>query len=272
MAYLTPESAVSISSAGANTVTSAGTLLTSGATNTKGSWTQLSASLPGDIVGVWLNFQAPNSYRYFLDLAVGAGYTVVINDLYLVTRANMGVPGVFLPLALPAGEPLYARVSSASATRTVSVAANFVLASCNTSRPYARGVTLGATVASTSGVTIDPGASANTKGAWTQIANPTGYTIRSLLIAVGQGYDTYPAAYGTQGWLIDVGVGSAGSEVVLIPNLPACSDSSSDTINQHWYGPFDVTIPAASRIAIRCQCSVNTANVRLLRFTVTGFD
>jgi hypothetical protein len=274
MAHLTPESAVTIVTGGADTANSRGTAVTSSASsNTKGSWAQITSSIPSDVVGVWLNWQYMDTYRMFMDLSVGSGNSIVVNDLYLVTRINMGVPGVFLPLALPAGEPLYARVSAASGTKTIYVTAHFVCGSFNTSRAYSRGTTYGATVASTSGVTVDPGAVGDTKGSWTQITASTTNTIRSLLIAVGQGYDTYPAVYGTQEWLFDVGIGAAASEQVLIANLPACSDSSSDTINQHWYGPFDVTIPASTRIAIRCQSDVvSDASTRLLRFTAVGFD
>lgn len=274
MAHMTPESSTTITAAGIATASSSGTLLTASASaHTKGSWTQLTASIPSDVVGVWLNFQTLDTYRYFLDLSVGSGNVVVAENLYFTARINFGLHGVFLPLSLPAGEPLYARISAGTGSKTCYLTAHLVRASFNTSRALSRGVGYGATVASTSGVTVDPGAVANTKGSWTQIVASTTNAIRSLIVCVGQGYDTYPAIYGTQRWLFDVAVGAGGSEVVLLGDLPAACNSTSDTIQQNWYGPFDVSIPAATRIAIRCQSDVVTdASTRLLRFVVIGFD
>lgn len=275
MAHITPESAVTLTAAGATSSASTGTTLTSGSAHTKGSWTQLTSSIPSDVVGLYLSVTTPSNYVYFLDLSVGSGNSIVLENLHWITRPNFSPGIVYLPLALPAGEPLYARISSRASSATVNVIAHCVRSSFNTSRAYALGTSYGATVGSSSGTVVDPGAVGDTKGSWTEITSSTSRTIRSLLICAAQGYEpaAYPASYGNINWLIDIGVGGAGSETILIPDLTTMTCSTSDGFDVRWMGPFDVTIPAATRIAIRCQCDyVADANTRLIRFALIGFD
>jgi len=83
---------------------------------------------------------------------------------------------------------------------------------------------------------------ANTKGAYAQ------------LIASTVGRNTYLILWarlvGTDSFLIDLSIGAAGAEVVLIPNIPAFQPAAS--IDKIIYAG-KVDIAAGSRIAARCQ-------------------
>ena len=69
------------------------------------------------------------------------------------------------------------------------------------------------TVSGTSGpVTITAGGSANTKGSWTQLIASTSKKVIGLAIGFMS-----PTSAGK--FLIDIGTGGAGSEVVLAPDL-----------------------------------------------------
>jgi len=83
------------------------------------------------------------------------------------------------------------------------------------------------------------GASANTKGSWTQIIASTTKKVVALSALIDM--------YGVNS-LWDIGTGSAGSEVVLIANVPGTQYAM-----EVYHIP--ILIPAGTRVAVRGQAS-----------------
>lgn len=114
-----------------------------------------------------------------------------------------------------------------------------------------------------SAVTVTADVSTHTKGAWTEvIASSSGPADLVYLYVINA-----QSATATEG-LLDVGVGSAGSEVVVVSNAVGGSTSiTSPTVGvTPGVNPlqiFPVNIPAGSRVAVRIQnvVSSRTANV-----------
>lgn len=93
------------------------------------------------------------------------------------------------------------------------------------------------------------------KGAWAQaIASLSGDTY-GLMITIHNSATS--AANRT--YAVDIGVGAAGSEVVIIPDLIGSSAAAYGSVGggHHYY--FPIFIPAGSRVAVRAQGSVVTA-------------
>jgi hypothetical protein len=107
----------------------------------------------------------------------------------------------------------------------------------------------GSTTASTTGTQVNTSGSNNTKGAWTQI---TAATTRSHF----WGLICVRAVSGTQ-FLLDVGIGGAGSEQVIVPNLNIRDSSNGDPAM--WSVPL--RIPSGTRVAMRAAAATGSSNV-----------
>lgn len=97
---------------------------------------------------------------------------------------------------------------------------------------------------------VPAGSGTNTKGPWSQLIAATTYDVDLLAIQVR-------SAGTDQNALMDIGVGAAASEVVIVPNLYDSYDGLvSDISRSNGFILCPVSIPNGSRIAIRCQASV----------------
>jgi hypothetical protein len=227
-----------------------------GSTNTKSAWTQLSASAPFDVAGLWVTVSAGGANGSALfDIGIGgAGSEQVIVPNVPVRRnggANFGSGPIVLPVAIPAGTRIAARYQSSATTNTLVVGALLVAAAWNTAQGGNRVAAYGAVTATGVGTVVDPGGSANTKGAWVEVASATDFDSSWLLLSVLPSGTLLSA----QSWQVDVAVGASGSEQVVIPDVYIYGSSTVD--NQVRLAlPF--SIPAGSRIAVRAQCSSTT--------------
>ena len=106
------------------------------------------------------------------------------------------------------------------------------------------------------GVTIAAPASAHTKGNWVQLVASTAKRVVAMTLSAH--------AVGTTQlrFLVDIGVGGAGSEVVVLPNIYVKIGASYTRDGQN-FGPLLVDIPAGSRIAARCQCATASKDFAL---------
>jgi len=96
-------------------------------------------------------------------------------------------------------------------------------------------------------VTISVGATAHTKGAWAQ-------AFASLSGAVGALRLRISASYGIttgNGYLMDVGIGAAGSEVVIASNIAV--GGITNQANAGMLIDLPIAIPSGSRVAFRAQ-------------------
>lgn len=115
-------------------------------------------------------------------------------------------------------------------------------------------VTSAATTALTA--TCVTGGTAHTKGSWAEVtaaATSEWSWFSLLLMAVNSTSATDTST------LLDVGIGGAGSEVVIVPNLAVGYGGSSAAITAPWLLP--VRVPKGSRVAVRAQSVRTTQNI-----------
>lgn len=100
--------------------------------------------------------------------------------------------------------------------------------------------------ASTDLTTITSNVSANTKGSWTEIVSSTDFAASGMDLMIS-------VIDGDRSFLFDIGIGSGGSESVVVPNIPACGRSTREITSLVYYPLF---IPSGARISARCQDSI----------------
>ena len=262
---------------GAVTASSTGTSLTaSGTANTKGSYVELVASTAFNAHGIFvqLNNAAETFRDYLIDVAVGAAGSEVVIAENLFSGSGDGVPsadgcGYLLPVSIPAGTRLAARCQAAAASNIIRILVVLLGEGFITPPGLGRVTTYGANTADSGGVQIDPGGTAHTKGAYSEIIASATNPIRQLTIIIGgQNNNLRTAAT----WLVDVAIGAAGSETVLIANLMLNCSASVDIVQPQTFPPLGVNVPAGTRLAARAQCSIIDATDRLIDIFVYGVD
>lgn len=115
----------------------------------------------------------------------------------------------------------------------------------------ASALSVGFDLANTRGQAITSGGSANTKGAWVEIQSAAANTSQADSVTV---VIMNPAVSLNELFLVDLGVGGAGSEETVLPNLLHFSAGGTSSFSVTAYS-FPISLPANERIAIRCQSS-----------------
>lgn len=110
---------------------------------------------------------------------------------------------------------------------------------------------------SATGVTVTASATTHTKGNWSQLIANTG--ARSLGIMVW--FDNTALSNGASSMLVDIGMGGAGSEQVIIPDLIAGYALNASVSNSAHVYFFPLFIPAGVRLAARAQALVASDTV-----------
>lgn len=262
--------------ANVDTANSRGTQITSGAANTKGSYTVLVASTPEDAFGIMVHIGAqPATADCLVDIGIGASTAErpLIPDLR--SSAATGATGVgytyYFPIYIPAGARLTARSQSTTASGVVNVQVHLMYGKgFGRGACYSQVTAYGAVTASSRGTSIDPGAVANTEGSWAQLVASTANPIALACVAFGNNGDWARAA--AQAALVDIGIGAAAAEREILRDFYIACDSSKD----NWAPPvtplLPLWVPAASRLAARARCSVTTAGDRTLDVIVYGVN
>lgn len=101
------------------------------------------------------------------------------------------------------------------------------------------------------------GATANTKGAWIQVIASTPQDYTGLWVQLRGATANYS--------LFDIGIGAAGSEIVVAPNLFCGPKPVSDSFGSLFTIPQ--SIPAGTRVAVRAQSDGASINC----YIVVGF-
>jgi hypothetical protein len=107
-------------------------------------------------------------------------------------------------------------------------------------------------VANSAGTLVTDSGTAGTKGAWAQLIGSTASDIAWLAISIASQASLLTTAF------VDIGIGAAGSEVVVLSNL-MLSVSGEDPAPAQYVLP--VYIPARTRIAARCMSADGSENV-----------
>lgn len=235
-------------------------LTASGTTHTKGSWVELVTSTGYDTNLLWLGSRESTNSNgvdnsLLIDVGVGGSGSEVALISNLMWGHHPGERSLLIPIGIPSGTRISARFQSAVASKTMDF--NCLLAGgggwagpdCGR-----RATTYGANTATSSGINSATPGSANTKSAWTQITSSTTNPIKWLIpMAAGPNGVT---AFSNLDALIDIGIGGAGSEQVIVADLPYRHTTAE-------YSRFvqiavPVNIAAGTRLAVRHAASITT--------------
>ncbi len=259
-------------SAGATAADSGGISVTpNNSANTKGGYGELIAATTFDACGFFLNYVNPAAHKYLVDIAIRAAGAeqVVLANFHIGTVASM--PGtVWFPLSVPAGTRLAARAQCSSAgSLALEMAANLVGSGFQGGPRFRVVDTYGATTADSGGTSVDPGGAANTKGAYSQLTASTTRALRALAVVLGADSNQ---TLTTAGYLLDIAIGAAGVEQVVIPDLWFNATTGGRTFLAGAMGPFPCSIPAGTRIAARGASSTTDATDRLFDVVIYGYS
>ena len=258
---------------GEDTANSRGTQVdSSGTANTKGSFTELVASTPFDADGVVIYVGASNADSFLLDIAVGAAASeqVVIPDIHNDTKGSMEM-NFYAPIAVPAGSRISARIADdVASVRNSFIGIGLLPKNFLASEALGRATAYGVVTADSGGTQIDPGGSANTKGSYAQVVASTTNPIKMLCVAFATAAGNHALTNAFS--LADIAVGAAASEQVILDNIQMRHENNTDNVHPFFTGLIPVNIPAATRIAVRAQCSITDATDRLFDVVIYGFD
>ena len=100
---------------------------------------------------------------------------------------------------------------------------------------------------STTGTQVTAGSTAGTKGSWTQLIASTAKEYHWLIV----GFTENNASATITNVVVDIGIGAASSEIVLVPNLlVGSSPAITTTFSSHFY-VFPIRVPSGSRLSAR---------------------
>jgi len=266
---------------GTVTASSVGTTITSSSTaNTYGSWTQLVASSAIDCC--WLVISSTTVFAntandIVIDIGVGASGSekVIISAIHTIgNNAWPSLTRFAFPCQIAAGTRIAARSQSNGTSQGAYVQVTLFDGEWN-ALEGAEGVvdTYGFQSGTTLGAAIDPGATVNTKGSYTQLTASSTADLLGFMLAFDFQNDTAGAGVQNQ-FLLDIATGASGSEKVLIPNIAFnfMSDGAGDGcyIKPEFIPFIPCPIPSGTRIAARAQATINTATTRVFGLTFYG--
>lgn len=259
---------------GENLATTQGTILTSGAANTKGAYGQMSASTPFDADGFYVQLgNATVSRDFLLDIAVGAAASeqIIVSNMQVSAGSGDNANGnqrAYVPIPIKTGTRVSCRVQSTGASAVLVIQLTLVTGTFFAARSLGAATTYGAATGDSGGVSVDPGAVANTKGSWAQISASLTRPIKALILCVGNQANAVQTSHQA---LVDLGIGAGGSEVVVADNLLFQASVTDDLLRPGWI-ELALSIKSGTRLAARAQVDITDATDRLLDVVVVGFD
>ena len=241
--------------------------------NTKGSWVELTSSseIDASAITVMISY-AYGGADYLVDVGIGAlgSEQVLISNLSVsIGTASYGDKRSFnirVPIAIPAGTRISARVQ-ATGTSTSRMIRCGVLLEHNGQSTGGHVITLGATTADSGGIGVDPGGTDSTKGAWSEISASTTSDIRGAFFCFGNKVNTSRTSCD---WLVDIGIGAAASEQVILPNISLATHTYPDSLFPCHTPLYNLNIPAGSRVTARSACTIIDATDRLFDIAMYG--
>ena len=255
-----------LETAGAVTGVSRGTAITAGI-DTKGAYVELIASTANTNLGIWVFLDGDNlAKNWAVDIATGVADSEVIflNDLiYGLRRGTTGIVWYYFPIAsIASGTRISARAQCDNSSGSELVYVSAILSTESmldiTAPTYERSIT---SIPATRPYLddVDPGATINTKGAYTELVASASATLQLATFHFGSS-DNDVITQNQQ--LVDIAKGEAGVEVVVVSNLPLAVASVWDQPL-----PISIALPGnpfqGERISMRSQCSINDATDRL---------
>jgi hypothetical protein len=253
---------------GAVTSTSRPTTMTSsGSANTKGSWVQLDADTTVDYVWLLVQLYASTGASggtVSVDIGIGASGSqiVIAPDLVASQSSSTSGPAVstyFFPCSIPAGSSVWVRAQATTTTQTVYAQVTGFDASFSNMEGAGGIDVLGFSSGSTLGTTITASGSTNTKGSYSELVAATSRDYMGFFIG------TTGASATTKHHLLDIAIGAAGSEVVILSNLYILTTAMWSAVPTFF---LPINIPAGTRISARVQSATASSAFGLTLYGV----
>lgn len=247
--------------AGIDTADTSGVLLTANVANhVKGIYVQLIAASEFDADFLLVTcVNATTTMDFLVDIGIGpATETVVIANLQFCNRAVAPAQGYLIPVHIPAGTRITARCQAATGGSTIEIAISLYGQGLETDGFGGEIITYGAATASSGGVNIDPGVTANLIGAFTELTAACTDHIHGFIISHGNNNDYSRTACN---WAVSIAIGAGGAETIIHSYLINCDGSGDMVYPSVLMLPCD--IPVGTRISIAAQCTINTAGDRI---------
>lgn len=249
---------------------SLGVSVTGNATiNVKGAYTELLTSAAYDAQGffIWMMKSGHTDADVLVDIAVGAAAseTIIVDNLVGPGSGNSACTQFYIPIPIPAGTRISARCQ---ATAISNISKIGVILCSDHPLGWSGGIiaTYGADTADSGGVSVDPGAVGNTKGAYSELAASLTYDTKAIILAIGEQNNFVRS---TSGQRLDLAVGAAASEVIVIPDILMQVGAAADQYMPRSFH-FRLNLPAGSRVALRAQASTTDAADRLFDVVLYG--
>ncbi len=230
-----------------------------GASNTKGAWVQLTASTPNDATWMMVRIGSDgtvgaNINNLLLDIGIGgAGSEIVIApnlSFNAWSGSSQGETYIF-PVAIPAGTRIAARAQSDATSSNGCYAAIMCFDSGYTTPIGAGGLDDVGTNTGNSQLTTVACGTSGAKGSYVQ-----------LIASTSRDYAGFLPAFSSHGSfaniLVDIAVGGAGSEQIIIPDY-YLNETNASTFPGIVSFPFFIQIPAGTRISARAAASTGSA-------------
>lgn len=256
---------------GATTITAGanyGTSFTTGAINTKGAYAEIIAATSGVTHWVTLYYQGASvGFSGTLDLALGAAgsETIILPDFFLREGTIQDGAPVTLPLQCASGVRLAHRAQATLAAQTGTIAYNLWSGGAGVA-------TLQQATTYGSNTSLDAGGSANTKGSYTELTAATTHPVKWLVVQLV--WSVNLAGY-VNLFAMDLAVGAAGAETILVPDLCQLTFSASGPSAvgcAPYYYSFPLRIPSGVRLAARCKHQSTNASGRVMACSLLALN
>ena len=239
----------------------------SASANTKGSWVEVFSSTDFTANFIWiLGGWSTGGRNYLIDVAIGSAGNekVILSNLHYagstINASRIGFNFSF-PIYIPSGERVSIRCQSTSGSQSIRFNVGISAITFGSRPGYNKVITYGAVTGDSGGTQVDPGGSALTKGSWVQFKDSTEMNIGAIMMSIGNRQNTAP------GWewaYVDIGVGGAGSEVVVIPDIGHHMTYENESRVPGQTPILFCNIPKGSRVALRASSNITDATDRLM--------
>lgn len=265
-------------SLGDDAATSTGTSVAANASaNTLGSWVQLGSDTTRDgfLFGVAMTTIA-QGIGHLVDIGIdpagGTTFTPVAQQIAVAVANSATAPALqmhFVPLGgifVPSGSAVAARTRASTGSSALDVRAMLMIGAPDAGYNWVE--SLGISTADSGGTSIDPGATANTKGSWTTLAAATAYDIDAFVVMVNT--DPATATQSDAEGFIDIAIEVSATQYVILGNYPFMQSGSEVSAAPRVIVPTQIA--KGSKVVARAQSTLNTAGRRVFDLSLVGFN
>ena len=248
------------------------TVAASATVNTLGNWVQMFPTTPFPASNIVLFignsgiFASGANSQTLFDIGVGlsGAEQAIVQDVAIGGAAQFAT--WHFPLIVPSGSRVSMRLRSVTANKACLFGMMLWGGGSGVESGH-RATTYGAVTATSRGTVLATPATANTKSAWTAVSAATTSPMRWMSVGLAApNTATSAAANG----LMDIGVGAAGVEAVLIADIPYRTSTAEDILAA-WPMIYPVNLPAGVRLVARHQASAVSA-AAVPNITITGIS